>query len=82
MENPITEAKKELIQWIKEMNEFEDIADLLEIKEKMISGNKVTEPQTEYAVKDDFDERFAKGLSSEESRRRTRAFISKLPWKK
>lgn len=61
------------------MNEFEDIADLLEIKEKMISGNKVAEPQTEYVVKDDFDERFAKGLSSEESRRRTRAFISNLP---
>ncbi|MCX8532209.1 hypothetical protein [Chryseobacterium luquanense] len=64
------------------MNEFEDIADLLEIKEKMISRNVIAELQTEYVVKDDFDERFAKGLSSEESRKRTRAFIARLPWKK
>ena len=81
MENPITEAKKELIQWIKEMNEFEDIADLLEIKEKMISGNKIAEPQTEYAVKDDFDERFAKGLTVEELMRKVYAHIESLPWK-
>lgn len=82
MENPITEAKKELIQWIKEMNEFEDLADLFEFKEKMTSKNKVSESQTEYAVKDDFDERFAKGFNSAESRKRTREFISKLSWEK
>ena len=42
----------------------------------------VSDNSAEYAVKDDFDERFARGLSSEESRKRTREFISKLPWKK
>ncbi|MFY1046533.1 hypothetical protein [Chryseobacterium sp. GP-SGM7] len=82
MENPITEAKKELIQWIKGMNEFDDLADLLELKEKMISENKIAEPQTEYAVKDDFDERFAKGIPHDEMRRRTNEFIRNLPWKK
>lgn len=82
MENPILEAKKELIQWIKEMDELEDIAELLEIKNRKTSVHQVAESQAEYAVKDDFDERFAKGLTSEESRRRTREFIESLPWKK
>ncbi|MBW3523512.1 hypothetical protein [Chryseobacterium sp. NKUCC03_KSP] len=82
MENPILEAKKELIQWIKEMDELEDIVELLKIKNRKKSVYQVAEPQTEYAVKDDFDERFAKGLTSEESRRRTREFIERLPWKK
>lgn len=82
MENPILEAKKELIQWIKEMDELEDIIELLEIKNRKKSVYQVAEPQTKYAVKDDFDERFAKGLTSEESRRRTREFIERLPWKK
>lgn len=82
MENPILEAKRELIQWIKEMNELDDIAELLEIKNRKTSVHQVAESQAEYAVKDDFDERFAKGLTSEESRRRTREFIESLPWKK
>lgn len=82
MENPITEAKKELIQWIKEMDELEDIAELIEIKNRKTLVSHVAESQAEYAVKDDFDERFAKGLTSEESRRRTRKFIESLPWKK
>ncbi|MGD1318341.1 hypothetical protein [Chryseobacterium sp. 2R14A] len=82
MENPIHEAKKELIQWIKEMDDLEDIAELLEIKNKKTAVDKVTESQAEYAVKDDFDERFARGLSSEESRKRTSEFIKNLPWKR
>lgn len=82
MENPILEAKKELIQWIKEIDELEDIVELLEIKHRKTFAHQVAESQAEYAVKDDFDERFAKGLTSEESRRRTREFIERLPWKK
>ncbi|MCD0479132.1 hypothetical protein LPB90_11725 [Chryseobacterium sp. LC2016-29] len=50
MENPILEAKKELIQWIKEMDELEDIVELLEIKNRKKSVYQVVEPQTEYAV--------------------------------
>ncbi|MGO4708714.1 hypothetical protein AB4Y90_06255 [Chryseobacterium sp. 2TAF14] len=81
MENPILEAKKELIQWIKEMDELEDIAELLEMKKRKTSIDQVAEPQSEYAVKDDFDERFAKGIPHDEMRRRTFAFIESLPWK-
>lgn len=82
MENPITEAKKELIQWIKELDDFEQISELLEIKNREMPAGEVAESQSEYVIKDDFDERFAKGLTSEESRKRTREFISKLSWSK
>jgi hypothetical protein len=82
MGNPIIEAKKELIQWIKEMDELEDIANLLEIKNKMVSNGKVAEAQAEYVVKDDFDERFARGISGEELMKRVYAHIESLPWKK
>lgn len=81
MENLILDAKRELIHWIKEMDELEDIAELLEIKNKKTSVNKVTESQAEYAVKDDFDERFAKGLTGEELMRKVYAHIESLPWK-
>lgn len=81
MENPILEAKKELIQWIKEMDELEDIAELLEIKNRKTSVHQVAESQAEYAVKDDFDERFARGIPHDEMKRRTFAFIESLPWK-
>ncbi|REC50819.1 hypothetical protein DRF62_18500 [Chryseobacterium piscium] len=81
MENPILDAKRELIHWIKEMDELEDIAELLEIKNKKTSVNKVTESQAEYAVKDDFHERFAKGLTGEELMRKVYAHIESLPWK-
>ena len=49
----------------------------LEEPSSVVSGNKA-----EYVVKDDFDERFANGLTLAESRKRTKEFISTLPWKK
>ncbi|WP_210150318.1 hypothetical protein [Chryseobacterium scophthalmum] len=81
MENPILEAKRELIQWIKEMDELDDIAELLEIKNRKTSVHQVAESQAEYAVKDDFDERFAKGIPGEELMRKVYAHIESLPWK-
>ncbi|MGA9212573.1 hypothetical protein [Kaistella sp.] len=57
------------------------MSELIHLKEKHNSISLVAESQTEYAVKDDFDERFAKGLTLEESRKRTREFIENLPWK-
>jgi len=81
MEDPIFEAKKELIQWIKNMNELEEISELLEIKNRIFSGDKVAESQAEYAVTDDFDERFDKGMSGEELMKRVHKHIASLPWK-
>ncbi|MGE6396068.1 hypothetical protein [Chryseobacterium scophthalmum] len=81
MENPILEAKKELIQWIKDMDELDDIAELLEIKNRKNSIHQVAEYQAEYAVKDDFDERFARGITGEDLMRKVYAHIESLPWK-
>jgi len=68
MENPIIIYKKELIEWIKNLDDLEVLSHLIELKDGDISVSKVCEPQAEYAVKDDFEERFAKGLTLEESR--------------
>lgn len=82
MENPILQSKRELIHWINTLDDIEVIEELLELKEKRAIAETFSEPQTEYLVKDDFDERFAKGLNSAESRKKTREFISKLSWGK
>lgn len=82
MENPILQSKRELIHWINTLDDIEVIEELLELKEKRATAETFSEPHTEYLVKDDFDERFAKGLNSAESRKKTREFISKLSWVK
>ena len=81
MEDPILDAKRELIQWIKQMNELDDIAELLEIKNRKTSVYQFAELQAEYAVKDDLDERFAKGMTGEEMMRKVYEHIESLPWK-
>ena len=82
MENPIIEAKKEIIEWVKNLDDLETIQELLDLKNENSSPSQVFEPSTEYALKDDFDERFAKGIPHDEMRRRTIAHINSLPWKK
>lgn len=82
MKNPIIGAKKDLITWISDLDDLDVLSELMEFKEKNSNADVISEPQTEYQVKDDFDERFAKGLSMEESRARTKKFIESLPWKK
>lgn len=82
MENPILEYKKELIHWVNNLDDLDVLSQLIELKNKDESIPLVSESISEYAMKDDFDERFAKGLTMEESRRRTREFISNLPWEK
>lgn len=64
------------------MVDLEQISQLLEIKNRKIPADKVEETQSNYVIRDDFDKRFAKGINSAESRKRTREFISKLSWKK
>lgn len=61
---------------------LENVAAHIESINSDPSSSVVSDNQAEYAVKDDFDERFAKGLTAAESRKRTREFISNLPWKK
>ncbi|QOW09626.1 hypothetical protein Q73A0000_04215 [Kaistella flava (ex Peng et al. 2021)] len=82
MENPILDLKKEIIIWVNNLDDLDILSELIELKSKDKSIPLISEARSEYAVKDDFDERFAKGMSSTESRKRTKAFIESLPWKK
>ena len=81
MENPIFEIKKELIEWIKNLDELEMMEELLDLKNSENSVSIVSDLKKEYGVKDDFDERFAKGISATEMRGRTMEHINNLPWK-
>jgi hypothetical protein len=81
MKNTITEAKIEIIEWVKNHDELETIQELLDLKNKIESIPLVSEPQAEYALKDDFDERFSRGMNSEnariESKKRVREWWGK-----
>lgn len=82
MKNPILESKNEIIKWVASLDDLESIQELLDMKDRNGKDSKVSESEAEYAVKDDFDERFARGMTSAESRKRTKVFIENLPWKK
>ena len=81
MENPILKAKTDLMKWISDLDDLEILSALMQIKENS-QLSMVAESQAEYEVADDFEERFAKGLTSEEARKRKKTFIRSLPWKK
>lgn len=82
MKNPIIEAKKDLVDWIYNLDDLDVLSDLMTFKEKSSHTDVISEPQTDYEVKDDFDERFKKGYTLEESKARTKKFIASLPWEK
>lgn len=83
MNSSFLHKKQELLNWIISLEDEEMIVQLLDFKSGNQFSNIVSEPKVEYGVvKDDFDERFAKGLTLEESRKRTKEFIDSLPWKK
>ena len=75
MENSTIQIKKELIEWVKNLDDLEVLSQLIEMKEKDESISLVSEEQAEFLVKDDFDERFAKGLTSEEARRESKRLV-------
>ena len=76
------EIKQELIEWVENIDDLETIQAILDLKNSQEPSFVVSDIQSEYAVKDDFEERFAKGLTLEESKKRTFDFIENLPWKK
>ena len=73
--------KTEIADWVKSLEDGPVLLEILKIKNRL-EIPRVAEEKTAYSVKDDFDEKFAEGLTMEESRKRTREFIEKLPWKK
>ena len=81
MENPIIEIKQELIEWVKNTDDLETIQAILDLKNSQEPSFVVSDIQSEYAVKDDFEERFAMGITSqkarEESKKRVREWWGK-----
>lgn len=75
MKNPILESKNEIIKWVASLDDLESIQELLDMKDRDRKDSKVSEPEAEYAVKDDFDERFANGYTMEESIEETKSRI-------
>ncbi|TDX86775.1 hypothetical protein [Epilithonimonas xixisoli] len=74
MNSDFINEKKELLQWISELQDEETILEILKIKNDFESL--VKESKSEYIVADDFEERWAKGLTSEQSRAETKRRIN------
>jgi len=47
----------------------------LELKSNLAPVDSVNEPKTEYALKDDFEERWSKGYTCQQSRKETKRRI-------
>ncbi len=82
MNSSFLHKKQELLNWIISLEDEKMIMKLVDFKEFNQVSNMVAEPKAEYnVVKDDFDERFAKGLDLEkskaESKRRIREWWGK-----
>jgi hypothetical protein len=71
--------KKEILDWVENLENEDVIKKLLDIKYDV--ENSVYEARAEYAVKDDFEERWEKAISHQEMKSRTLNHISNLPWK-
>ena len=82
MESPILVYKNELIEWIKNIDDLEVLSRLIELKDNENKDFKISDPKIEYQVKDDFEERFSRGIQHNEMKRRTFEYIKSLPWKK
>ena len=75
MNSDFANKKNELLQWISDLQDENMVLQLLELKDRVNISTSVNESKTEYAVKDDFEERWAKGFSSEQSREMTKRRI-------
>lgn len=79
MNEDLEQIKQVLIKWISESQDEETILEILKIKNDY--QGLVYEPKAEYIVKDDFEERWSRGISHTEMKKRTKEYISNLPWK-
>ena len=75
MNEKVLYQKNELLQWILSLEDESIIKEIDDLRKKSSSKNFLAEPQTEYQVKDDFDEKFEKGYTLEESKAETKRRI-------
>lgn len=71
--------KKEILDWVENLENEDVIKKLLDIKYDV--ENSVYEARAEYAVKDDFEERWAEGLTPNQARNETKRRIREW-WEK
>jgi len=76
MDENLIKDKMKILQWLEELQDKNVIAELLKLKQISEQNNSVNESKLEYVVADDFEERWAKGLTSEESRAETKRRIT------
>ena len=66
MENSIIEIKKEVIGWVRNLDDLETLQKILDLKNHNESASLILDINSQTIVKDDFDEQFAAGMSSDE----------------
>lgn len=66
MENWMLEKRKELIEWIKHLNDLEVIQKVLDLKNNSEPSSLISDINTETIIENDFDEQFAAGMTSDE----------------
>ena len=66
MENSIIEIKKEVIGWVRNLDDLEMLQKILDLKNNNESASLISDINSQTIVKDDFDEQFAAGMSSDE----------------
>lgn len=72
--------KQQILNWLLSLEDEVMISKIDDFCKALLSHQSVSEPQTEFNVKDDFDERFAKGLTSDELLTHVFQHIDSLPW--
>ncbi|WP_379963528.1 hypothetical protein [Epilithonimonas sp. UC225_85] len=75
MNSDLVHKKNELLLWISDLQDENMVSKLLEIKNNLNLPASINESKAEYAVKDDFEKRWEKGLTSEQSREETKRRI-------
>lgn len=66
MENSMMEKKKELIEWIYDLDDLAMVQKILNLKNNVKSSSLISDINSEPILKNDFDEQFAAGMTSEE----------------
>ncbi|MGV8916163.1 MAG: hypothetical protein ACOH1X_12015 [Kaistella sp.] len=66
MENLMMEKKKELIEWINDLDDLAMVQKILNLKNNVKSSSLISDINSEPILKNDFDEQFAAGMTSEE----------------
>ena len=66
MENSILENKNDLIEWIKNLDDLAVFQKLLDLKNSAESSPLISHINSETILKNDFDEQFAAGMTSDE----------------